>query len=99
LQLLGLNCVPGSTIDAGQDLALAVSPARLFSALDNGTNLVLSFTSVSSVLYDIQSSPALPSGAWANIATNLSGTGGTIAHLSQLAPDFPACFFRLRPHF
>jgi len=99
LTLLGLGAVPGSTIDAAQDLALTLSPPNDFCASVAGTNLVLSFTAVSKVLYDIQICSAMPSGSWSNLATNLAGTGGMLTMSNLVTSAISARFYRLRLHF
>lgn len=101
LKLLGLGAVPGSTIDAMQDLELTVeAPADVGLTLV-GTNAVLSFTTMtmSNLLYDVQSRDDLASGSWSNIAVNIAGTGGIVTNIEDGAATQPQRFYRVRLHF
>jgi len=99
LMLLGLEPVPGSTIDAAQDLALTVPSPRDFRVIFIGTNTALSFTTVSNVLYDLQGCNDLRSGSWSNLTANLVGNGGTMTNIDSGAAAFFSRFYRLRMHF
>jgi len=99
LKLLGLGPVPGSTIDTNQDLVLTVpAPADLRVTLVD-TNVVLTFTALSNLLYDIQSRNDLGSGSWGNIVTNITGNGGTVTNIHVGAATQSQRFYRVRPHF
>lgn len=98
LKLLQLGPVPGSTIDAAQDLALTLTlqpPLDLQLAMADG-EVVLSFSMCTNVVYDIERTAGLPPGAWSNVATNLSGTNGSIAHVVVGAVGDPRQFYRLK---
>ncbi len=99
LSLLGLEPVPGSTINSSQDLRLTIPAPTDFRLSLAGTNFMLSFTTVSNALYDVQSKNDLNSAFWSNIATNILGTGETVTNLDQGAISNSQRFFRLRIHF
>jgi hypothetical protein len=98
LKLLGLTAIPNSTIGAAQDLALTIPPPDDFLPTLADTNIRLNFTTVSNVLYDVQSGDDLISGTWSNIATNLLGSGGT-THINVGSAIESQRFYRLRLHF
>jgi len=98
LQLLGLGPVPGSTIDAAQDLALTVMPPADFRAFFIGTDLALAFTTISNMLYDIQISTDLRPDSWSSLTNNIVGTGGTVTNLDTGTAASACRFYRLRLH-
>lgn len=99
LKLLGLGPVPGSTINHAQDLALTIPPPGDFRVIFIGTNAALAFTTVSNVLYDLQTCSDLTSGSWINLTTNIIGNGGIITNLDTGTAAFSSRFYRLRFHF
>lgn len=99
LQLLGLGPVPGSTLDAAQDLALTIPSPADFRCAPVGPGVVLSFSTVSNALYDIQSRADLNAGSWSNCVVNLLGTGTVITNLDAGAANADRRFYRLRIHF
>jgi hypothetical protein len=99
LNLLQLGPVPGSTICAAQDLVLTVPSPSDFQLAITGGDVVVSFSMRANVLYDIQRTADLRSGAWSNAATNLSGTNGLIAHVVVGAVGDPPQLYRLKLHF
>ena len=99
LKLLGLEPVPGSTINHAQDLALTIPPPGDFRVIFIGTNAALAFTTVSNVLYDLQTCSDLTSGSWSNLATNIIGNGGMTTNLDTRAAAFSSRFYRLWIHF
>jgi hypothetical protein len=99
LKLLGLPPVPGSTIDAAQDLALTLPPPTDFCRVNTDSDAVLTFSTVRNVLYDVQVRDDFLSGNWVNLATNLVGTGGVVTNLDTGAAALPQRFYRLRVHF
>jgi hypothetical protein len=99
LKWLGLGPVPGSTINPDQNLAWTVPPPEDFRVIFNRPNVALAFTTVSNVLYDIQSCGNWAAGSWINVTTNLVGDGGTITNAVPDALNFPSQFYRLRLHF
>jgi hypothetical protein len=99
LKLLGLGPVPGSTIDTNQDLVLTVpGPSDLQLTLV-GPDAVLTFTTATNLLYDIQSRNDPFTGAWGNIVTNIPGTGGVVTNIEVGAAAQDQRFYRVRPHF
>jgi hypothetical protein len=99
LKLLGLPPVTGSTIGQAQDLALTVSPPTDFYLRSVGSPVVLTFSTLASVLYDMQARDDLSSGSWVNIATNIVGTGGMVTNVDTTASTLSQRFYRLRVHF
>jgi len=99
LQLLGLEPVPGSTIDQAQDLTLTIPPPGNFHASLIGTNVALVFTTVSNVLYDLQARDDLSSGSWSNIVSNVIGNGGMTTNTDTRVRALSSRFYRLRLHF
>ena len=99
LKLLQLGPVPGSTINAAQDLALTVQPPPDLQLAIVGGEVVLSFSMLTNVFYDIQRTADLPPGTWSNAATNLSGTNGSIAQVVVGPPGDPRQFYRLNLRF
>jgi len=99
LKLLGLEPVPGSTINHAQDLAMTIPPPGDFRVIFIGTNAALAFTTVSNVLYDLQTCSDLTSGSWSNLATNIIGNGGMTTNLDTRAAAFSSRFYRLWIHF
>jgi hypothetical protein len=99
LNLLGLPAVPGSTIGQTQDLALTVSPPTDFCLRSVSSPAVLTFSTVSKILYDVQARDDLSSGSWVNVATNIVGTGGVVTNTDPAASTLTQRFYRLRLHF
>lgn len=99
LKLLGLPPVPGSTIGQAQDLALTVSPPTDFCLRSVCSPAVLTFSTVSNVLYDVQACEDSLSGPWVNIATNIAGNGGVVTNLDSSASTLSQRFYRLLLHF
>jgi hypothetical protein len=99
LNLLGLEPVPGSTIDRDQDLAWTIPPpADLRLALAHA-DVVLTFSTVSNVYYDIQCKEDLGSSAWNDCVINLPGIGGMVTHVDSGAAVLGRKVYRLRLHF
>ncbi len=99
LQLLGLGPVTNSTIDHAQDLVLTVPGPQDLRLTLVSTNAVLSFTTASNLLYDVQGRNDLGSGSWSDLVTNISGTGGIVTNVEVGAATQPQRFYRVRPHF
>jgi len=98
LQLLGLPPVPGSTLNAAQDLALALPPPADFRLLAGNRPATLLFTTRPNVCYDVQAREDLRAGAWTNLAPNLPGSGGLVSLTDTASLWLPQRFYRLRPH-
>ena len=67
-------------------------------AAANGQGL-LSFSTRTNVLYDVQALDDWSAGSWVNIATNIVGTGGGVTNLDTSASATAQPFCRLRLHF
>jgi hypothetical protein len=99
LKLLGLGPVAGSTINHAQDLELTIQSPTDFRLILAGTNVVLKFTTVCNVLYNIQRRDDLISASWSNIATDILGTGGVITIINVGAATTSQQLYRLQLHF
>ena len=97
--MLGLGPVPGSTINHAQDLAFTIPPPGDFRVIFPGTNIALAFTTVSNVLYDLQTRSDLTSGSWSNLTTNIIGNGSVTTNLDTEVTGLSSRFYRLRLHF
>lgn len=98
LKLLGLPAVPGSVFNAAQDLALTLPTPALSATITNETFL-LTFSSVSNALYDVQVRRDLLAGDWTDLLTNLPGNGGVMAVTEPLLLQEAQRFYRVRAHF
>lgn len=99
LMLLGLPPVPGSTLNAAQDLALAVAPPEDFRMLADSWPATVSFTTTPNVVYDLEATEDLTSGSWTNIAPDIPGDGGAVRVLDSVSPILPQRYYRLRLHY
>jgi hypothetical protein len=99
LKLLGLPPVPGSTIGTAQDLVLTVLPPSDFCRLKTGSGPMLMFSTTANVLYDVQTRDDFRVGPWADLVTNLVGTGSVVTNLDTAGANLPQRFYRLRVHF
>jgi lysophospholipase L1-like esterase len=61
-----------------------------------GTNLTLSFTTVSNQTYAVQFSSNLLATSWAMLTNNIAGTGGTVTVNDKPSMNVPARFYRVR---
>ncbi|HLP77131.1 MAG TPA: alkaline phosphatase family protein [Candidatus Paceibacterota bacterium] len=75
LRLLGLPPVPGSCINASQELMVSYDPRPELRITLVGTNLVLNFRTQTNVMYDLEVTDDLGSKQWMKSMVNLSGTG------------------------
>jgi hypothetical protein len=98
LKLLGLGPVPGSTINSAQNLALTLPPPQDLAIALNGSNLRLSFSTISNVLYDVETTASLTGASWSGAITNIPGSG-TATNLDLGPPLGTRQFYRLKPHF
>jgi hypothetical protein len=99
LKLLGLGPVPGSTINAAQDLALAVPPPTDVHLAVTGDEVSLSFSMRTNVLYDVQHTSNSSPGGWSDVATNLAGTEASVTRLVVGTTAEALQFYRLKLHF
>jgi hypothetical protein len=63
---------------SGTDPNSAASALKIAQVQTSGSNLVVSFPSVSGKTYRVERSDTLQSGSWATVQDNIAGTGGTI---------------------
>jgi len=99
LKLLGLPPVPGSTINHAQDLAVTVASPSDFQLTLVGDSGVLTFSTKTNVLYDVQALDDWATGTWVNLATNIVGTGGVVTNVDAAAAGLAQRFYWLRLHF
>jgi len=98
LKLLGLGPVPGSTINPVQDLAWAVPAPADFRMTPGGASLLLSFTMVSNVFYDVQCADDLNPVSWSDDLVNILGAG-TVTNVDLGPATLAKRFYRLKLHF
>ncbi len=60
-----------------------------------GTNVVLTFPTISNRLYDVQNRTDLVSGSWSTIASNITGTGGIVTNIDVGAATTTRRFYRV----
>jgi hypothetical protein len=86
--------------DPNGTLSFRVSPTLPTYKLQiSQPNAVLSFSSENNVLYDIQANSNLVGGFWSTIASNLTGTGGTLTFTDTGAATQPQRFYRIHVQF
>ena len=61
-----------------------------------GTNLILSFSSVSNQFYIIEDRDNLQAGSWVTLTNNVAGSGGVVTVSDSPPPNLPARFYRVR---
>ena len=61
-----------------------------------GTNVTLSFSTVSNQLYVVESRDELTAGSWATVTNGVPGTGGIIVITNWVSPTLPSRFYRVR---
>jgi len=59
------------------------------------TNVVLTFPTVSTNLYVVQSTPDLASGVWSTVASNILGAGGVVTNTHIGGATIPRRFYRV----
>ena len=93
----GLLTVSNVTVSPdGNRLRLALAtPPRITSVAPAGTALRLTFTTSAGHQYVVQRSPVLPAAAWANVSTNLPGTGAEVLFTHPGALSNTAGFYRV----
>jgi len=60
-----------------------------------GTNIMLTFSTISNSHYDVQSRADLVSGSWNTIASNIVGTGSAVTNIDIGGAAMPARFYRV----
>ncbi len=60
-----------------------------------GGNVMLRFPTASNLLYTVQSADAFVPGAWTTIASNIVGSGGTLARIDPGAATAASRFYRI----
>ena len=98
LKFLGFGAVTNSTINSAQDLAVTIPPPNDFNAAIDGTNVIIRFSTLTNVLYDIQQRGDWNSG-WSNVAINIPGTGGVVTNYDFGGATLPQRYYRLKIHF
>jgi hypothetical protein len=61
--------------------------------------VTLTFPTVTSVFYDIQSRTNLVSGAWSTITSSIAGTGGAVTNIDVGGATVSRKFYRVAMHF
>jgi hypothetical protein len=80
---------------AGTDPANAASALRLASPTRSGTNILLSFQSVTGIVYRIESRNDLSTDSWSILADQFLSPGGTVQITDPGAIILPNRFYRL----
>jgi hypothetical protein len=73
----------------------AALPPSYVSISTVGTNVVLTFPTISNRLYDVQNRIDLVSGSWSTIASNIAGTGGIVTNIDVGAGATTKGFYRV----
>lgn len=98
LRLLGLGPVPGSSIGAAQDLAVALPLPEDLAVQAVAGNVSVSFGTAAGFRYDVQWTGDLRSGTWTNLAVDLAGTGAKLVVPDASVTGVAARFYRVRVH-
>jgi lysophospholipase L1-like esterase len=61
-----------------------------------GTNLMLSFSTVSNQTYIIEDRDNLQTGSWVTLTNNITGSGGVVVVSDTPPPNLPTRFYRVR---
>jgi probable HAF family extracellular repeat protein len=64
-----------------------------------GTNVTLTFPTVSTIRYDVQRCNDLVQFPWFTIVSNIVGTGGVLTNTDVGGATFPNRFYRVNMHF
>jgi hypothetical protein len=62
----------------------------------NGTDVAVSFTTQSGAHYALQETGNLATGAWNDVVTNITGSGGVIIVTNSGGADFASRFYRIK---
>lgn len=81
---------------AGTDPNAADSALRITSITTNGPDVVVSFTTSSNKLYDLQFSVDLTVANWSAVVTNIPGTGNIVSTNDIGVANQPPRFYRVR---
>ena len=88
--------IPNATSGDGSDIGAYEGGVRVVSANSLGSDLRLSFTTILSRTYQVQSRPSLVAGDWATLPGTVSGNGGIVPVTLTNAFSQPRQFYRLR---
>jgi len=81
---------------AGTDPTNASSALRITAITPQATNYVVSFTSATNKLYQLERSNDLTSNSWTVVTNNVTGTGGVIPLIDVGAASVTNRFYRVR---
>jgi hypothetical protein len=87
--------------DANGTLTFRVAPTlpTAYNLQISQPNVVLNFSSENNVLYDVQADNDLVNGSWSTIASNLTGTGGTLTYTDPGVASQTQRFYRIHVQF
>jgi len=87
--------------DATGTLTFRVSPTlpTSYNLQINKPDVAVNFSSENNVLYDVQANSDLVNGFWSTIASNLTGTGGTLTFTDSGAATQTQRFYRIHVQF
>jgi uncharacterized membrane protein len=92
--------IVGNGIIGGEQHGFAIvpipSPLRITSVAKSGSSLLLNFNSQAGHTYNIQITPALTTGTWSNLVTEIPGNGGIVQVQIPNAFSQPRQFFRIQ---
>ena len=77
------------------DKLFVIPPPSVLSIGILNTNVLLTFSAVSNVLYDVQKRDDLQTGSWSIIASNITATGAVGTNLDVGAALLPKRFYRV----
>jgi probable HAF family extracellular repeat protein len=91
------NDSSGNTNSCTFNVTVAEVPAPKITQVGlRGTNVVISFTSVTGATYAIEAGAAIPTGTWTNLNSGLPGTGSVISRTNTVPGGANRVFYRVR---
>jgi len=74
-----------------------ISEPRILSfQILQGTNAVVTFSTIPNFLHDLQANSDLITGTWSTVVSDLPGTGGSLHATNPVTPTAPQQFFRVK---